>query len=76
MSAAILSIWALVVTGLCIGYSHQLIGPVVALRRQIQALNGGNYRARTKLRKSDTAFLEMANDLDDLAKTLGRTERS
>jgi hypothetical protein len=76
VSAAILGVWVLAVAGLCIGYSHQLLGPVVALRRQVQALNDGNYRARTKLRKSDTAFLEMANDLDDLAKTLGRTERS
>ncbi len=74
--ASILAGYILIVSGLCIGYSHRLIGPVVALRRQIKALQDGNYRARTKLRKSDTAFLEMANDLDELAKTLGRTERS
>jgi hypothetical protein len=75
VSAAILAAYVLVVTGLCIGYSHRLIGPVVALRRQIRALNNGNYRARTKLRKSDTAFLELADDLDELATTLGRTQR-
>ena len=75
VSASILVGYILVVTGLCIGYSHQLIGPVVALRRQIQALKDGNYRARTKLRKSDTAFLDMANDLDELAKALGRADR-
>jgi hypothetical protein len=74
--ASILAGYILVVTGLCIGYSHQLIGPVVALRRQIQALKDGNYRARTKLRKSDTAFLDMADDLDELAKTLGRADRN
>ncbi len=74
--AAILAGYILVVSGLCIGYSHRLIGPVVALRRQIQALKDGNYRARTKLRKSDTAFLEMADDLDELAKILGRAQKS
>ena len=74
--ASILAGYILVVTGLCIGYSHRLIGPVVALRRQIQALKDGNYRARTKLRKSDTAFLDMADDLDELAKILGRADRN
>ena len=73
--ATILVGYVLLVIGLCIGYSHQLIGPVVALRRQIQALKDGNYGARTELRKSDTAFLEMADDLDELAKTLGRAQR-
>lgn len=75
VSAAILAGYVLVVAGLCIGYSHRLIGPIVALRRQIQALNKGNYRARTKLRKSDTAFLELADDLDELATNLGRAQR-
>jgi len=76
VSASILAGYILVVTGLCIGYSHRLIGPVVALRRQINALRDGNYRARTKLRKSDTAFLDMAADLDELAKTLGSADRN
>lgn len=76
VSASILAGYMLLVAGLCIGYSHRLIGPVVALRRQIQALKDGNYRARTKLRKSDTAFLEMAADLDELAGILGRIPKS
>jgi hypothetical protein len=76
VSASILAGYKLIVAGLCIGYSHRLIGPVVALRRQIQALKDGNYRARTKLRKSDTAFLEMAADLDELATILGRIPKS
>jgi len=74
--AAILAGYILVVCGLCVGYSHHLIGPIVALRRQVQALNDGNYRSRTKIRQSDTAYLEMAADLDELAKTLGRAERN
>jgi hypothetical protein len=76
VSASILAGYMLLVAGLCIGYSHRLIGPVVALRRQIQALKDGNYRARTKLRKSDTAFLEMGADLDELATILGRIPKS
>jgi hypothetical protein len=76
VSAAIFTGYVLLVMGLCLGYSHHLIGPIVALRRHIQALKDGNYRARTKLRKSDTAYLEMANDLDELAKTLGRGQQS
>jgi len=76
VSATILAGYVLVVTGLAIGYSHRLIGPVVALRRHIQALKDGNYRSRTKLRQSDTAYLEMANDLDELAKILGRAQKS
>ena len=76
VSGAIFAGYALLVVGLCLGYSHRLIGPVVALRRQIQALKDGNYRARTQIRKSDTAYLEMADDLDELAKILGRAQKS
>lgn len=47
-------------------YTHRLVGPTFAFRRQIAALMNGNYKARITLRKGD-AFLEVAEDLNKLA---------
>jgi hypothetical protein len=70
VSAMILAGYALFVLGFCVAYTHGLLGPLVALRRHIQALKGGQYGSRVELRKSDTAYLEMAQDLNDLAQSL------
>ena len=76
VSAAILTGYALFVLGFCVAYSHGLLGPLVPLRRHIQALKDGHYGHRVELRKSDTAYLEVAQDLDDLAQSLADGPKS
>ena len=40
------------VAGICLAYTHHLIGPRVAMLRQIAALKRGDYSARVSLRES------------------------
>ncbi len=60
-------------------YTHRLIGPTVAMKRHLEALIGGDYSSRVKLRKSD-AFGDLAHQLNALAASLEeparRTEKS
>lgn len=50
-------------------YTHRLVGPTFAFRRQIAQLMKANYKARITLRKGD-AFSEVAEDLNKLAEAL------
>lgn len=75
VSAAIATGYVLFVLGICIAYLHQLIGPTTALRRHVEALKNGDYSARVGLRKSDTAFQALEQDLDELARTLELNEK-
>ncbi len=50
-------------------YTHRLVGPTVAFRRQIKEIRRGNYAARIRLRKGD-AFPEVAEELNQLAAEL------
>jgi hypothetical protein len=70
VASVILGGYVLVVLGVCIGYTHSLIGPLVALQRQAQQLRGGDFSARTKLRKSDSVFAKLATDLNAVAEML------
>jgi signal transduction histidine kinase len=54
--------------------SHRLVGPTVALRRQVEALKNGDYSARVALRRND-AFVELADDLNELARILEQDEK-
>ncbi len=76
VSAAILTGYALFVLGACLAYTHGLLGPLVAVRRHVQALKEGQYGSRVELRKSDTAYLEVARDLNDLAQSLAGGPKS
>ena len=62
-------------TILCVLYTHRLIGPTVAFKRHIDALNSGNYSSRVNLRDGD-AFEDVAYKLNELAKTLEDKEKS
>lgn len=73
-SAVIAIFYVLVVTAIGIAYTHKMVGPMVAFRRQVQALIGGDFTARVNLRKRD-AFLGLADDLNELAETLGHPEK-
>jgi signal transduction histidine kinase len=75
VGAAILGGLALTILGFSIAYTHTLLGPIVALRRQVQSLKDGNYRARNNLRKTDVAHQGLANDLNELAAILQHAQK-
>lgn len=50
-------------------YSHRIFGPMVPIRRQVEALKSGNYDFKINLRKNDE-FKELANELNQLADLL------
>jgi methyl-accepting chemotaxis protein len=50
-------------------YTHRLIGPTVAFRRHLDAIEAGNFSYRTILRKSD-AFQEVAKRLNEVSEML------
>lgn len=64
-SIAMLLIGALTLV-LWMVYSHRIYGPMVPIRRQVDAIKNGNYDFKIVLRKSDE-FKELADDLNNLA---------
>lgn len=70
VGAAILGAFVLTLLGFCIAYTHTLLGPIVPLRRHLQSLKDGNYKARNQLRASDSAHQGLAEDLNELASIL------
>ncbi len=54
-------------------FTHKMVGPTVAFRRQINALKSGNYRSKVYLRQGD-AFGEVAVELNELADELKRQQ--
>ena len=75
VGAAILGGFALTILGFCIACTHTLLGPTVALRRQVQSMKNGDYHARNSLRKSDSAHQGLADDLNKLASILQHTQK-
>lgn len=59
-----------------VAFLHRLMGPTIALRRQIRDLRRGNYSARVEMRKTEVMFLELSGELNELAGTLERRERA
>lgn len=47
-------------------YSHRIFGPMVPIRRQVDAIKNGNYDFKIVLRKRDE-FKELADELNNLA---------
>ena len=58
---------------LCVGYSRKLVGPQIAFRRHIAAIESGDYSSRIVLRKGD-AFDDVAHALNQLAETLEKRD--
>ena len=75
VSCVLLGAYLIAVVGVCLAFTHALLGPRVALLRQIRALKNGNYEARVALRRSDLVFREVGNDLNDLASILERADK-
>jgi signal transduction histidine kinase len=74
VGASILGGLALTLLGFSIAYTHTLLGPIVALRRQVQSMKDGNYRTRSNLRKTDVAHQGLADDLNELASILQHSQ--
>ncbi|MBC7660092.1 MAG: hypothetical protein H7249_10315 [Chitinophagaceae bacterium] len=55
--------------GVSILYTHRLVGPTVAFRKHLAAIEKGNYHHRTVLRKND-AFQVVASQLNDVSALL------
>lgn len=54
---------------LSIRLSHKIYGPVVAIKRYLETLMGGDYKARLTLRQGDD-LLDLRDALNQLAETL------
>ncbi len=52
--------------GISVLYTHRLVGPTVAFRRHLDAIEAGDYSYRTILRKGD-AFQEVATRLNEVS---------
>jgi signal transduction histidine kinase len=76
VGAAIIGGFVLAMVGFCVAYTHTLLGPTVPLRRHVQSMRDGNYQARNKLRKSDAAHQSLADDLNELASVLQKTQKN
>jgi signal transduction histidine kinase len=76
VGAAILGGLVLTILGFSVAYTHLLLGPTVALRRQVQSMKDGNYRTRNKLRKTDAAHQGLADDLNELSSILQHAQSS
>ena len=59
---------------LCIAYVHRMVGPLVPMRRHVEALKNGDSSSRIHLRDGD-AFRQLAVELNDLAEILAETEK-
>ncbi len=59
---------------LSVVFTHRLIGPTIAFRRHIRELASGNYDSKVNLRKYD-AFIEVADELNNLADELKKTKQ-
>jgi hypothetical protein len=58
-----------ITVAICIIYTHRMIGPTIAFKRQISDLIDGKYSSKVNLREGD-AFEDVADLLNDLAKSL------
>ncbi len=65
-----LAVYILIVLAISILYTHRLVGPTVAFRRHFEALQAGNFKYRTHLRKND-AFHDLAEYLNQTTDQLG-----
>lgn len=75
LSALIVGSYVLTMLVVTIGYLHRLIGPTVALERQLRAMLRGDYASRLQLRSSDELYTELADQINELATRLESAAR-
>lgn len=72
---ALFVLYILLLATVCVIYTHKLIGPFRPYKRHLDSLIAGDYSARVNLRKGDMdMFVEYADQLNELAKTLQQKE--
>jgi hypothetical protein len=75
ISLALLLGYVLAVLAVTIGYLHRLIGPTVAIERQLRAMLRGDYASRLELRNNDDLYTELADQLNELASRIESASR-
>ncbi|MDJ0847661.1 MAG: hypothetical protein QNK04_04665 [Myxococcota bacterium] len=75
VSGAMLVGYLALVSGVCLAFTHRMIGPRIAITRQIEALKNGSYGSRVRLRRHEVVFRELARELNDLAQILEHSEK-
>lgn len=74
---ALFALYAILLTAVCITYTHRIVGPLVPFGRHIDALNQGNYSNRIQFRKNDLPLMiEHAENLNKLAEELETRQKS
>lgn len=58
--------YVILTIALSIWYTHRLVGPTIAFRRHLEAIDNGEFDHRTILRKND-AFSEVAEKLNEVS---------
>ena len=76
MTCVIAVAYMAVMLTVSIAFLHRMMGPTIALRRQIRELRRGNYGSRVAMRSTEVTFSELGSEINDLAETLERRERA
>jgi methyl-accepting chemotaxis protein len=74
VSASLAVVYVSLSFAVAVVLTHRMVGPMVAIRRHIEALKQGDLSARVRLRKRD-AFKDVARDLNELAEALEEREK-
>ena len=70
--AALMIIYVLLLTAICVLYTHRLTGPLRPFGRHVDALAAGDHAARVRVRRSDLPMHhEIADRLNELAEACG-----
>lgn len=69
-----LACYVAITIALSIWYTHRLVGPTVAFRRHLEAIDNGEFEHRTILRKND-AFWEVAEKLNEVSDNMRKKAR-
>ena len=75
ISLALLLGYVLTILAVTIGYLHRLIGPTVALERQLRAMLRGDYSSRLELRSNDDLYTELGDQINELASRIESASR-
>jgi len=67
--------YVLTVLAVVIAYLHRLIGPTIAVERQLRSMLRGDYSARLSLRHDDELYTDLADHINELASRLEQASR-
>ena len=74
--AALFVLYVVLLTTVCVSYTHRLIGPLRPFARHVERLTAGDYAHRVRIRRSDLQmYHEYAERLNELAEALEARRR-